>query len=417
MEELEMEDTATAAAAAAVEGEEEGGAGAEPVERIPAVDDPGEGMPSGCGMFHTYLVAMRWWGSVVSTPTVMFATLALFAGLVAAGAVATTRVEAGAAPQDYYPRSSYYYRYLEACRSDFGGEPEATSIVFQESPSPAALAGLKERIVSSGAYHFISDPLSAFAAHASTGRNTTRLAAPALLEQVFNWTQYQGRVPYQQRDLAREFLSCSHVERAESNKTLGYSYVSGCTAPRAARLTMWRMPLSLTSEMIDVMDSTQEWIDQVGLTESFAWANPFLEYSQIKELRKEVFRSIAVSLAAVFLVCLVVTRSVAISGLLVLLVLFMYMELFLLMWVLDMRINAVTVTCTILAAGFAIDYCLHIATATVGAQAHGAATWRERVSHALENMGAAVLNGGVTTLLASCGLALGSSGIMQVTPL
>ena len=93
------------------------------------------------------------------------------------------------------------------------------------------------------------------------------------------------------------------------------------------------------------------------------------------------------------------------------LVLFTYLELFLLMWLLDMRINAPTVTCTILAAGFAVDYCLHIATATVGAE--GGGTWGERAARALEGMGAAVLNGGVTTLLASCGLILGSSGIMQ----
>jgi len=178
---------------------------------------------------------------------------------------------------------------------------------------------------------------------------------------------------------------------------------------------MVRRPFREMSKMISTMDYLQDSIKAAGIEEgpevAFAWSNQYLEYAQIKELNKEVNRSIIFSLCAVFLVCLAVTFSLTTSLLLLFLVLCMYLELFLLMWVLDMRINAVTVTCTILAAGFAIDYCLHIATATVGAEEAG--SWADRVQVALERMGAAVFNGGTTTLLASCGLALGSSGIMQ----
>jgi len=75
----------------------------------------------------------------------MAATIIIFIGLVSGGILAWFHVEAGTTPSDYYPKSSYYYKYLDASLKDFGGEPEATSIVIQKTIDSTAISSLKER--------------------------------------------------------------------------------------------------------------------------------------------------------------------------------------------------------------------------------------------------------------------------------
>ena len=77
-------------------------------------------------------------------------------------------------------------------RSEFGGEPELTSVVIGEALPEASYRALLDSITQSGAFSFIEGPLLAYL---DSGSYVSSLDGPGLMGSIFNWTLHDGRIP------------------------------------------------------------------------------------------------------------------------------------------------------------------------------------------------------------------------------
>ncbi|KAJ9463258.1 Protein patched-like protein 1 [Diplonema papillatum] len=172
---------------------------------------------------------------------------------------------------------------------------------------------------------------------------------------------------------------------------------------------------------VDAMDSLRDACASIsvpaGARQPFPWAFMFVFFEGYKVIFDEVTRNVLI--AGVCVLCIVTVLLANIFMGLVVAVIIGAIDTCLLgymPWV-GVDLNSVSVICTMIAIGIAVDYSVHIAHAFLLVSASDqefASSRAQRAAYALWKMGPAVFNGGFSTFLAIMPLVFAKSYVFTV---
>lgn len=143
---------------------------------------------------------------------------------------------------------------------------------------------------------------------------------------------------------------------------------------------------------------------------SFPWTPSYIGIESLKSIQEELSTSVSLSLVVVFLIVLLLIGSPMTSVLITLCVVNTVIGLLGVMFYWGLVIDGVGVINLVLAIGLAVDYSAHIGHAFMLYPG----TRNARAVHAVGNIGAAVLNGALSTFLAIMLLSVSESYVFRV---
>jgi predicted RND superfamily exporter protein len=162
-------------------------------------------------------------------------------------------------------------------------------------------------------------------------------------------------------------------------------------------------------EVMDgLRDAVSSWNDMPG--GAFAYTYMFLSWEVFRIIKKEMFQNVSLCLAAVFLITLIFLAHPGIAILVLFAVAMTIIEVLGCMHMWGLAIDNVSVIQVCIAVGLAVDYSAHIGHCFMTKSG----TRGERVIASLGDVGAAVMNGGMSTFLAVMLLALSKSYVFRV---
>ncbi|KAL5706153.1 NPC intracellular cholesterol transporter 1 [Ranunculus cassubicifolius] len=167
---------------------------------------------------------------------------------------------------------------------------------------------------------------------------------------------------------------------------------------QASEFRTYHTPLNKQSDFINSMRAARDFSSKVSRSlnmEIFPYSVFYIYFEQYLDIWKTALISISVALAAVFVVCLVITCSLWSSGIILLVLTMIVLDLMGVMAILDIQLNAVSVVNLVMAIGIAVEFCVHITHAF--SVSHG--NRDQRTKEALTTMGASVLSGITLTKL------------------
>ena len=144
--------------------------------------------------------------------------------------------------------------------------------------------------------------------------------------------------------------------------------------------------------------------------DSFPWTPSYIGIESLKSIQDELFTSVGLSLLVVFLIVLLLIGSPTTSILITACVVDTVIGLLGVMYYWGLVIDGVGVINLVLAIGLAVDYSAHIGHAFMLYPGSRDA----RAVHAVGNIGAAVLNGALSTFLAVMLLSVSESYVFRV---
>eukprot|EP01068_Selenidium_serpulae_P007743 Selendium_serpulae@DN4792_c2_g1_i8.p1 len=151
-------------------------------------------------------------------------------------------------------------------------------------------------------------------------------------------------------------------------------------------------------------------LDGLAVTDSFKYIEQYVV------ILSETLRNLTLAVIAVFLACIIMTGSWALSFVTMLGVISADVWLMGLMAALDIALDSISMINLIMAVGLAADYVLHTSNDILHPldESTYLLSPNERVRHALEHTGAAVLLGGVTTFLGVMPTGFASSHVFNI---
>lgn len=166
-----------------------------------------------------------------------------------------------------------------------------------------------------------------------------------------------------------------------------------------------------SGKAVEVMDKLRDavtsWTD---LPKPFAYSYIFLSWEVFRIIKKEMFLNVSLCMVAVLVIMLIFLAHPGIACLVLLVVLMTIIEVLGCMNMWGLAIDNVSVIQLVIAVGLAVDYSAHVGHAFMTKSG----TRAERVVATLGDVGAAVLNGGISTFLAVMLLALSKSYVFRV---
>ncbi|CAM9657592.1 unnamed protein product [Chrysoparadoxa australica] len=129
---------------------------------------------------------------------------------------------------------------------------------------------------------------------------------------------------------------------------------------------------------------------------AFPWSYEYLRWETFVIIHKELLRGLGLCMAAVVLVMVILLADVRVAVCVFLCVSFTIVDVLGVLYYAGLSIDTVSVVNLVLAVGLSVDYSAHIAKSFL--LKHG--TLSHRVLEALDDVGVAVLHGGVSTFLA-----------------
>jgi len=164
---------------------------------------------------------------------------------------------------------------------------------------------------------------------------------------------------------------------------------------------------------IEVMDGlrdvTGSWNDLPGGATAYTFR--FLTWETFRIIQRELYLSVGLCLAAVFVITLVLIAHPLTSLLVFLCVLMTIVDILGCMNMWGLAIDNVSVIQLVISVGLCVDYSAHVGHAFMTQEG---ASRPERVVATLGNVGTAVMNGGVSTFLATMLLGLSRSYVFRV---
>jgi predicted RND superfamily exporter protein len=151
-------------------------------------------------------------------------------------------------------------------------------------------------------------------------------------------------------------------------------------------------------------------VTAVGLGDSFPYMFMYLYYEQYAIILREALTNLGLALVAVTIIVTLVLANFTATLLVMLCVVLVDCDILGLMQMWGLTIDSVAIINLVLAIGLAVDYSCHIAHSFL--QTKG--TRQERVDHALEEMGTAVVHGAFSTFLAVLVLSASKSYIFRI---
>lgn len=167
-----------------------------------------------------------------------------------------------------------------------------------------------------------------------------------------------------------------------------------------------------TAGAVDAMDGVRDaaasWSD---MPSAIVYSREFLTWETFRIIKREMFLSVGLCLLAVFVITLGLIAHPLTSGLVFLCVVMTIVDVLGCMNMWGLAIDSVSVIQLVISVGLCVDYAAHIGHAFMKTPG---ASRGERVITTLGNVGAAVLNGGFSTFLATMVLAFSKSYVFRV---
>lgn len=167
---------------------------------------------------------------------------------------------------------------------------------------------------------------------------------------------------------------------------------------RASSFRTYHTPLNKQVDFVNSMRAAREFSSRVSDSlkiEVFPYSVFYMFFEQYLDIWKTALISLAVAIGAVFVVCLVITCSVWSSGIIVLVLVMILVDLLGVMAVLNIQLNAVSVVNLVMSVGISVEFCVHITHAFLVSSGDR----DQRTKEALGTMGASVLSGITLTKL------------------
>lgn len=155
----------------------------------------------------------------------------------------------------------------------------------------------------------------------------------------------------------------------------------------------------LSTKRVETMDSIRDSVDNTalgGAGNAVAFAEAFLQYEQYKRIGGEALRNIALAFVMIAVVILLLLGNILASVVTIFCVCSAVVEVVGFMHLWGLTIDSVVVIFVVISLGLSVDYSAHIAHGYLFA--HGDKSQRRQTC--LVDTGAAVFNGGASTMLA-----------------
>ena len=360
---------------------------------IPIERDVEDAVPTqGLGVVATFL--RDWYGPVVLNPVVSVVVVLVFVGVACASAViALTKMTRGSDWSDFVPADSYVIDFFDARDKYFGNSISRVSFVtphpvrLDEEYVRGAFAGMESDLEGE---KFIVPPVggwySSFMVDYVGANNLTSDGSETWwADTLQGWMSDPVSTRYRQ-----------DVKLSDSGRSI-----------TASRLVVMQRDDSDSEVGVEQMLACRAIADEHagGLPGLFPFTDDYMWLDRYRVIDVISLNTLASAMACVFVVSLLFLHplSAVFTCVSVLMVL---VDLGGLMVLWGIRLNVASLVNLVMAVGFAVDYSAHIAAAF----SHAKGTNRERMMTALVTLGASVMNGGLSTLVAVLLLAFSKSG-------
>jgi len=167
-----------------------------------------------------------------------------------------------------------------------------------------------------------------------------------------------------------------------------------------------------TERAVEAMDGMREaaasW---TGMPSAIVYSREFLTWETFRIIKHEMTMSVSLCLAAVFVITLALIAHPLTSGLVFLCVVMTIVDILGCMNMWGLAIDSVSVIQLVISVGLCVDYAAHIGHSFMKTSGSSRS---ERVVKTLGDVGSAVLNGGISTFLATMVLAFSKSYVFRV---
>merc|ERR1712038_279135 len=348
--------------------------------------------------------------------------ITIFAGTFGFGIWGAMNLSVEDTERSFVPANSYLTGYLNTIDEYYPSSGIDVYFIFESEGSEIydqreELANLSSRIEGkSTEAPFIAEPtgekfsnvMDGFAAHLATGTTITGITLGS-----DSW-------PTSEADFVQELSAYASFSNAGENGGDMYAsdvvYNDDKTSVKAIRMKSEYVRLTKLkgSKVIDdadkqiaAMDATREMVGSwEDLPKSFPYSEKFIAVEGFKIIRKELFLNVGLALVAVGFIVLLTVPSPLAAIIITVNVGFCIVEILGFMHALGIAIDSVSVINIVLAVGLSIDYSAHVGHCFM---AKGGKDKNVRALEALADIGAAVLNGALTTFLAVVVLLFSSS--------
>ncbi|CAI0382133.1 unnamed protein product, partial [Linum tenue] len=167
---------------------------------------------------------------------------------------------------------------------------------------------------------------------------------------------------------------------------------------QASSFRTYHTPLNKQRDFVDSLRAAREFSSRVSKSlkmEIFPYSVFYMFFEQYLDIWRTALINLAIAIGAVSLVCFVITWSLWSSGIIMLVLAMIVIDLLGVMAILDIQLNAVSVVNLVMSVGIAVEFCVHIThafTVSIGDR-------EQRVKEALGTMGASVFSGITLTKL------------------
>ncbi|XP_004301979.1 PREDICTED: niemann-Pick C1 protein-like [Fragaria vesca subsp. vesca] len=167
---------------------------------------------------------------------------------------------------------------------------------------------------------------------------------------------------------------------------------------QASSFRTYHTPLNKQVDYVNSMRATRELCSRISDSlkiEVFPYSVFYMFFEQYLDIWKTALMSLSIAIGAVFIVCLVITCSLWSSGIILLVLAMIVVDLMGVMAILDIQLNAVSVVNLVMAVGISVEFCVHMTHAF----SVSTGDRDQRIKEALATMGASVFSGITLTKL------------------
>lgn len=353
------------------------------------------------------------------------ATAFIFTALLSFGFYGAVNLSVEDSGRAFIPEESYVTDWLDASDEYFPSQGTQVFFVFEGSSeiyaSRSYLAVLENRLsdksemppflaepVSEDAYQNVMEGLAAYLAffgtsavgNAALGDDGWPTTEADFVETLRQYTSFTGPGAIYAQD----------VSYADDGSLAGYRVLSKYV--KLVKKEKDGEMIDDAAKLIDAMDSTRAMVEGwEDLPPAFPYSTYFYTIEGFKIIQRELYQNVITAILAVGVVVFFTVASPLTSFLITLNVAFCIIEILGFMFALGIVIDSVSVINIVLAVGLSVDYSAHVGHCFM---VKGGADKNTRVTEALADIGAAVLNGALSTFLAVVVLLFSSSYVFTV---
>ncbi|XP_022140528.1 Niemann-Pick C1 protein [Momordica charantia] len=207
--------------------------------------------------------------------------------------------------------------------------------------------------------------------------------------------QFQEKLPWFLNSLpSADCAKGGHGAYTNSVNLNGYE--SGII--KASEFRTYHTPLNKQGDYVNALRAAKEFSSKMSDSlkmDIFPYSVFYIFFEQYLDIWKIALINIAVALGAVFVVSLVITSCLWSSGIIILVLAMIIIDLMGIMAILNIQLNAVSVVNLLMSIGIAVEFCVHIVHAFLVSSGDRS----QRAREALGTMGASVFSGITLTKL------------------